>query len=98
MGAKICAIVRRLPVAPRDGGFAARGVADVYYCFALPEGLDDEHTAPRLCAGLIGYRALCKAGETRVIGLFVLGAAAHFVAEVAVWEGRDVFAFTRNKS
>ena len=79
----------------RDGGFATHCIADARYCFALPQGLDDVHTAPLLCAGLIGYRALRKAGRARIIGLFGFGAAAHILAQVAVWQGRDVFAFTR---
>jgi len=79
-----------------DGGFAERCVADARYAFPLPAELDDVHAAPLLCAGLIGHRALRMAGDPRVLGLYGFGAAAHLVAQVAVWEGRTVFAFTRD--
>jgi propanol-preferring alcohol dehydrogenase len=78
-----------------DGGYADRAVADERYVFALPERYDDTAAAPLLCAGLIGYRALVKAGDARSLGIYGFGAAAHIVAQVAVWQGRDVFAFTR---
>jgi propanol-preferring alcohol dehydrogenase len=78
-----------------DGGYADRVVADERYVFALPEGYSDVEAAPLLCAGLIGYRALVKAGEARRLGIYGFGAAAHIVAQVAVWQGREVFAFTR---
>nr|WP_324827866.1 zinc-dependent alcohol dehydrogenase family protein [Qipengyuania sp. Z2] len=79
----------------RDGGFASHCLADARYCFALPETLDDQHAAPLLCAGLIGYRAYRMAGDARRIGLYGFGAAAHILAQLAAWQGRDVFAFTR---
>ena len=78
-----------------DGGYAEEVVADVRYCFPLPEGPRDEELAPLLCAGLIGYRALRAAGDGECIGLYGFGAAAHIVAQVAIQEGRRVFAFTR---
>jgi propanol-preferring alcohol dehydrogenase len=79
----------------RDGGFATHVVADHRYCFPLPGDGDDAMTAPLLCAGLIGYRALTKAGDGKVLGLYGFGAAAHILAQVAKAEGRVVFAFTR---
>lgn len=78
-----------------DGGFASHALADARYCFALPPALDDAHAAPLLCAGLIGYRCLVKAGDARRLGLYGFGAAAHILAQVAVWQGREVYAFTR---
>nr|WP_228431287.1 zinc-dependent alcohol dehydrogenase family protein [Baekduia soli] len=81
-----------------DGGFAQRTVADERFCLALPDDLDDVHAAPLLCAGLIGLRTLRAAGpagEVRRLGLYGFGAAAHLVCQIAVWEGREVYAFTR---
>jgi propanol-preferring alcohol dehydrogenase len=78
-----------------DGGFAEEVAADARYCFPLPEGQRDEELAPLLCAGLIGYRALRAAGDGECLGLYGFGAAAHIVAQIAVHEGRRVFAFTR---
>lgn len=78
-----------------DGGYAEYTVADARYVFPLAEGLDDVSAAPLLCAGLIGYRALRKAGDARVLGLYGFGAAAHLIAQVARHQGREVFAFTR---
>jgi propanol-preferring alcohol dehydrogenase len=78
-----------------DGGYAEFAVADARYCFPLPNYLDDVAIAPLLCAGLIGYRSLVKAGAARRIGLYGFGAAAHIVAQVARHQGRAVFAFTR---
>jgi propanol-preferring alcohol dehydrogenase len=78
-----------------DGGYAEEVVADVRYCFPLPEGPRDEELAPLLCAGLIGYRALRAAGDGEDLGLYGFGAAAHIVAQIAIHEGRRVFAFTR---
>lgn len=78
-----------------DGGYAEFAVADARYCFALPDGLDDAHAAPLLCAGLIGHRALGMAGPARRLGIYGFGAAAHIVAQVARHEGRTVAAFTR---
>jgi alcohol dehydrogenase, propanol-preferring len=79
----------------RDGGFATHAVADAKFVFSLPEAGDDVATAPLLCAGLIGWRSLKIAGEGNRIGLYGFGAAAHIIAQVAVWQGREVFAFTR---
>ncbi len=79
----------------RDGGYATATVADAGYAFPLPEGTNDVATAPLLCAGLIGWRSLRMAGEGRRIGLYGFGAAAHIIAQVARWQGRDVYAFTR---
>jgi propanol-preferring alcohol dehydrogenase len=78
-----------------DGGFAEKAVADERFCFDLPEGFPDMAAAPLLCAGLIGYRALQLAGDGEVLGLYGFGAAAHIICQVAVAEGRRVFAFTR---
>jgi alcohol dehydrogenase, propanol-preferring len=79
----------------RDGGFATHCIADARFCFRLPPGFDDLHAAPLLCAGLIGHRAYRLAGEAPVLGLYGFGAAAHILAQIAVGEGRTVFAFTR---
>lgn len=78
-----------------DGGYAEYTVADARYCFPIPDTWDDEHAAPLLCAGLIGHRALTKAGSAARLGLFGFGAAAHLVTQVARYQGREVFAFTR---
>src|SRR5216683_2047750 len=78
-----------------DGGYAEHAVADERYCFPLPDSYDDLHAAPLLCAGLIGYRTLRLAGDAERIGLYGFGAAAHLIAQVAVHQGRRVFAFTR---
>lgn len=78
-----------------DGGYAQYTVADARYCFVLPDTYSDEAAAPLLCAGLIGYRALAAAGDGRRLGIYGFGAAAHIVAQVAVWQGREVYAFTR---
>jgi propanol-preferring alcohol dehydrogenase len=78
-----------------DGGMADYAVADTRYCFAIPEGYPDEQAAPLLCAGLIGWRSLRMCGEARRLGLYGFGAAAHIVAQVAVRQGRSVFALTR---
>jgi propanol-preferring alcohol dehydrogenase len=79
-----------------DGGYADAVVADARFCFALPESYDDLHAAPLLCAGLIGWRSLVKAGESaRRLGIYGFGAAAHIVTQVARWQGREVYAFTR---
>ena len=77
------------------GGYAEYTVADARYCFALPDALDAAQAAPLLCAGLIGYRALMMAGDARRLGIYGFGAAAHIVAQVAVWQNREVLAFTR---
>jgi alcohol dehydrogenase, propanol-preferring len=80
----------------RDGGYATHVIADARYTFKLPDGGDDVATAPLLCAGLIGWRSLRLAGNGQKIGLYGFGAAAHIIAQVACWQGRDVFAFTRS--
>jgi alcohol dehydrogenase, propanol-preferring len=79
----------------RDGGYATATVADARYVFPLAEGRNDVATAPLLCAGLIGWRSLRMAGEGRRVGLYGFGAAAHIIAQVARWQGREVYAFTR---
>jgi alcohol dehydrogenase, propanol-preferring len=79
----------------RDGGYATDVVADARFVFPLPALGDDIATAPLLCAGLIGWRSLRMAGEGRAIGLYGFGAAAHIIAQVARWQGRNVYAFTR---
>lgn len=78
-----------------DGGYAGYCLADARYSFALPEGYSDSEAAPLLCAGLIGYRAYRMAGEARRLGVYGFGAAAHIMIQVALWEGREVYAFTR---
>ena len=78
-----------------DGGYADHVLADARYCLPLPGDFDDAHVAPLLCAGLIGYRALRMAGEARRIGIYGFGAAAHIVAQVARYQGRDCLAFVR---
>jgi len=78
-----------------DGGYAEAAVADERYCFPIPDGCPDLQAAPLLCAGLIGYRALRLVGEAERIGFYGFGAAAHILCQVAVHEGRRVFAFTR---
>ena len=78
-----------------DGGYAEYTVADQRYCFAIPKEYDDAAAAPLLCAGLIGYRSLAMAGDAGRIGIYGFGAAAHIVAQVARYQGRRIFAFTR---
>jgi propanol-preferring alcohol dehydrogenase len=78
-----------------DGGMAQYALADERFCFVIPAGYPDEQAAPLLCAGLIGYRALRMCGDARRLGLYGFGAAAHILAQVASWQGREVFAFTR---
>jgi len=79
----------------RDGGYATAAVADARYAFPLGEDGSDVELAPLLCAGMIGWRSLVMAGEARKLGLYGFGAAAHIVAQVAKWQGREVFAFTQ---
>jgi propanol-preferring alcohol dehydrogenase len=85
----------------RDGGYATHALADARYCFPLSERLDDAELAPFLCAGLIGWRSYRMAGAgargagPQALGLYGFGAAAHILAQVAVWQGRCVYAFTR---
>ena len=78
-----------------DGGYADYCLADARYSFALPEGYSDAEAAPLLCAGLIGHRAYRMAGDARRLGVYGFGAAAHIMLQVALWEGREVYAFTR---
>jgi propanol-preferring alcohol dehydrogenase len=78
-----------------DGGYAELAVADERFCFPIPEGYPDEQAAPLLCAGLIGYRALRLVGDAERIGFYGFGASAHILCQVAVHQGRRVFAFTR---
>jgi alcohol dehydrogenase, propanol-preferring len=78
-----------------DGGYAERTVADERFCFPLPDGYEDLKAAPLLCAGLIGFRTLRLAGDAERVGIYGFGAAAHIICQVAVHEGRRVFAFTR---
>jgi propanol-preferring alcohol dehydrogenase len=79
----------------RDGGFASHVVARADYAFSLPGTRSDAETAPLMCAGLIGWRSLVKAGDGTAIGIYGFGAAAHLIAQVAIWQKRRVFAFTR---
>ncbi len=80
----------------RDGGFAEYCTADARFCFTIPDEYQATQAAPLLCAGLIGYRSLRKTGNARRIGIYGFGAAAHIVTQVALWEGRDIYAFTRD--
>lgn len=79
----------------QDGGYAEYAVAEAAYVLPLPERYDDLHAAPLLCAGLIGYRAYALAGNARNLGIYGFGAAAHLIAQIALAQGRRVFAFTR---
>ena len=79
----------------RDGGYATHTLADARFAFPLPEKLDAAEAAPLLCAGLIGWRSYRIAGEGTTLGLYGFGAAAHILAQVAIWQGRRVYAFTR---
>jgi propanol-preferring alcohol dehydrogenase len=78
-----------------DGGYAELVAADARYCLPIPPEYSDEHAAPLLCAGLIGYRALRLVGDAERIGFYGFGASAHILCQVAVHQGRRVFAFTR---
>jgi len=78
-----------------DGGYAELAVADERFCFPIPDGYPDEQAAPLLCAGLIGFRALRLVGDGERLGFYGFGASAHILCQVAVAEGRRVFAFTR---
>lgn len=78
-----------------NGGYAEYALADQHYCFTLPDGYTDAEAAPLLCAGLIGYRALAATGDAKRIGIYGFGAAAHIITQLARWQGREVFAFTR---
>ncbi|MGQ9617279.1 MAG: zinc-dependent alcohol dehydrogenase family protein [Spirochaetota bacterium] len=77
-----------------DGGYAEYTVANENFCFKIPESYSDEKAAPLLCAGLIGYRSLRMTGEAKNLGLYGFGAAAHIIIQVAIHEGREVYAFT----
>ena len=79
----------------RDGGFATHVVADAAYAFDLDPEADPVSLAPLLCAGLIGWRSLKKAGDGRRLGLYGFGAAAHIIAQICAWQKREVYAFTR---
>ncbi len=79
----------------RNGGYATHVLADSRFCLPIPSKYDDVQAAPLLCAGLIGYRALKLAGDCERLGFYGFGAAAHILAQVAAWQGRRVFAFTR---
>jgi propanol-preferring alcohol dehydrogenase len=79
----------------RDGGFATHAIADANYCFPLDDAGDAAAQAPLLCAGLIGYRSYRMAGEGATLGIYGFGAAAHILAQLARFEGKRVFAFTR---
>jgi alcohol dehydrogenase, propanol-preferring len=78
-----------------DGGYAELTVADERFCLPLPDELSDEEAAPLLCGGLIGFRALTFTGDAHNLGLYGFGSAAHMICQLAVYQGRDVFAFTR---
>jgi alcohol dehydrogenase, propanol-preferring len=78
-----------------DGGYAEFTVADARFCFHLPDGYNDVEVAPLLCAGLIGYRSYRKAGNARRLGIYGFGNAAHLIAQIALYEGRELFVFTR---
>jgi propanol-preferring alcohol dehydrogenase len=78
-----------------DGGYAEFTVADARFCFHLPDRYDDVEAAPLLCAGLIGYRSYRKTGSARRLGIYGFGNAAHLISQVALYEGRDLFVFTR---
>ena len=78
-----------------DGGYADYTVADQRFCFPIPDFYGDAEAAPLLCAGLIGYRSLVKAGDGKRLGIYGFGAAAHIVAQVALYQNREIYAFTR---
>jgi propanol-preferring alcohol dehydrogenase len=78
-----------------DGGYGEFAVADERFCFPIPQNYSDAEAAPLLCAGLIGYRSLVKTGSAKRLGIYGFGAAAHIVAQVAKFQGREIFAFTR---
>jgi propanol-preferring alcohol dehydrogenase len=78
-----------------NGGYAEFALADQRYCFSLPDIYSDAESAPLLCAGLIGYRALIATGSAKRIGIYGFGASAHIISQVAHWQGREVFAFTK---
>jgi propanol-preferring alcohol dehydrogenase len=79
----------------RNGGYATHAIADANYAFPLDGLSDDVATAPLLCAGLIGWRSLVMAGDAERLGIYGFGAAGHIIAQVARWQGRQIYAFTR---
>jgi propanol-preferring alcohol dehydrogenase len=79
-----------------DGGYAEFAAADARYCFHLPQRYDDVEVAPLLCAGLIGYRSYRKTGDAQRVGIYGFGNAAHLIAQIALYEGRELFVFTRS--
>jgi len=79
----------------RDGGYAERVVADQRFCVPIPDIYSDAEASPLLCAGLIGFRSLLKTGNAQRIGIYGFGAAAHLITQVAVYQGRQIYAFTR---
>jgi propanol-preferring alcohol dehydrogenase len=79
----------------RDGGYAELTAADERFCVPIPDSYTDAEAAPLLCAGLIGFRSLAKTGDAHRIGMYGFGAAAHLITQVAVYQGREVYAFTR---
>jgi propanol-preferring alcohol dehydrogenase len=81
----------------RDGGYAQEVLADARYCLPLPKNVEAARLAPLLCAGLIGYRGYRKTGDARNLGLYGFGAAAHLLVQIALFEERRVFAFTREE-
>ena len=78
-----------------DGGYAEFAVADARFCFRLPEQYNDVDVAPLLCAGMLGYRSYRKTGDARRLGIYGFGNAAHLIAQIAIYHGREIFAFTR---
>ena len=94
-GGRTCATAPLFTGYTRDGGYATHTLADAGFCFPLDEHLDAAEAAPLLCAGLIGWRSYRMAGEGTALGLYGFGAAAHILAQVAAWQGRRVYAFTR---
>ena len=78
-----------------DGGYGEFVVADAQFCFHLPEQYDDVDIAPLLCAGMLGYRSYRKTGDARRLGIYGFGNAAHLIAQIAIYQGREIFAFTR---
>ena len=78
-----------------DGGYAEFTVGDARFCFHLPERYNDVEAAPLLCAGLLGYRSLRKAGDARRLGIYGFGNAAHLIGQIALYQGRELFVFTR---
>ena len=80
----------------RDGGYAELTTADERFCVPIPGIYDDAEAAPLLCAGLIGFRSLAKTGNAKRVGIYGFGAAAHLITQVAVYQGREIYAFTRS--